>query len=264
MINPASIRGRDSRQRSRFRRSLRQQGIEDPWFAVPAHAFIGANPHDRPVTSSDEELAAPAVRRGRSVARGLASSSSSSMPRAAPKGKAFAQRSRVRWGNQWGTMTRSGWQMIDLNALTPKMRLKSAFCKVLHLIRLRKMWSQIGALLQLGGRNSYFPRVKELLWTVVSVVTLGCIRPRHRAYTTMQNGGTPWTLAQAWGYLGVIVRRAAPMFKHLERYHGHLCHKSIVRERMFRSIVLRQIHNNGWWNWTPEAHRSIAILDQPI
>ena len=130
--------------------------------------------------------------RGRVVHRGYYHGTAP--PRAAPKGKSFARNSiRVRWGSHWGTLHRGAWDIIDLDHLTPKMRLRVAFFKVVHLVRLRKMWSQIGALLQIAGRRTYFLRARELVWTIVA----SCIPFRCRRFRNMQNGGTPWTLQQA-------------------------------------------------------------------
>ena len=178
-----------------------------------------------------------------------------------PKGKAYARNAiRVRWGSQWGTMHRLGWTVIDLDYLTIRMRLRRAIFKVLHLIRLRRLWSQLGALMQVAGRRTYFLRARELVWTVVST----CIPTKCRRYRSMEAGGQPWSLQQAWGYLGPIVRRGAPLFKHLVSRHGHLTFRSVTRERSFRAIVKAQIAQSHWWNWTPVAQSSDRILSTPI
>jgi len=178
-----------------------------------------------------------------------------------PKGKAFARNSiRVRWGSQWGTMHRLGWTVIDLDHLTVKMRLRRAFFQVLHLIRLRKLWSQLGAMLQVAGRRTYFLRARELVWTLVS----SCVPMKCRKHRSIEDGGQPWSLQQAWGYLGPIIRRAAPTFKHLESRYGHLTYRSLTRERSFRSTVRKQIAESHWWNWTPLAQKSDLILSSPI
>ena len=129
---------------------------------------------------------------------------------------------------------------------TPRMRLKTAFMRVLHLIRLRKLWSQCGAALQVGGRRSYFRAVLE--WIRIC--------PRR--------GNRSWTLRQCWAYLGPFVRRHAPIFKHLVSRGGNLQYRSKPRERHFRSIVVAQIDANGWWNWTDLAIRSRRHLGQDI
>ena len=129
---------------------------------------------------------------------------------------------------------------------TPRMRLKTAFMRVLHLIRLRKLWSQCGAALQVGGRRSFLRQLMGWLWI--------CPRRGHRS----------WTLRQCWIYLGPIVRRHAGLFKHLVSRHGHLQHRSKPRERHFRLTVLAQIDNNGWWNWTDVAIRSRHHLGQDL
>ena len=127
--------------------------------------------------------------------------------------------------------------------LTPKMRMRQAFFKVLHLIRLRKLWSQCGALLQITGRRSFFLRVLDI-----------CPRRSHRA----------WTISQCWAYLGPIVRRHAPIFRHLHSRFGHLQYRSRPRERNFRRVVMAQIDGNGWWNWCDQAIRSRRCLGQDI
>ena len=265
--NSPSAKSVPMRRIATGRRALRRDGdpweIADPWAAVPVKA-----PPALPPTQN-------AHIRGRTVFRGERASSSHEQPDrgpredsgarqqrnvSAPVGKARPRASRrVKWGGQWGTLHYNGWAIITIDELTPRMKLRSAFMKILHLLRLRRMWSQIGAMLQLAGRRTYFLRARELVWTIVSTISFGCIR--RRSY---QTGGTPWTLQQAWVYLGPIVRRAAPMFKHLVSKQGHQRYRSIVRERNFRSEVLRQIHNNSWWSWTPEAHRSIYHLSQEV
>ena len=142
------------------------------------------------------------------------------------------------------------------------MKLRSAFWKVVHLVRLRKIWSQIGALLQRSGMNMLLLDVRQRTWSLLLSAVPGC-RRRYR-YRVAEEGGTKWTLQQAWGYLGPIVRRAAPLFKHLKRVYGQLRYRSVTRERLFRRSVIAQINANRWFSWTPEAHRAINILDQPI
>ncbi len=128
--------------------------------------------------------------------------------------------------------------------MEPKARLKQAFWRVVHLVRLRKLWSQCGALLQLQGRRSYLREILELFR----------ICPRRRS----------WTARNCWSYLGPIVRRAAPAFKHLVSRRGSLQHRSKPRERNFRAIVTAQIDANGWWNWCDTAIRSRRHLGQNI
>ena len=130
--------------------------------------------------------------------------------------------------------------------LHPRARLRQAMWRVVHLIRLRKLWSQCGALLQVRGRRSYLRELLELFR----------ICPRRSARA--------WSLQRCWAYLGPIVRRAAPMFRHLVRRHGNLQHRSKPRERNFRRIVLAQIDANGWWNWTDTAVRSRRHLGPDI
>ena len=124
--------------------------------------------------------------------------------------------------------------------LTPKMRLRQAFFKVLHLIRLRKLWSQCGALLQISGRRSFFLRVLDMIRI--------CPRRSHRQ----------WTLRQCWSYLGPIVRRHAAAFRHLHSRFGHLQYRSRPMERNFRRIVMAQIDANGWsiCIWHQGLHRA--------
>ena len=129
---------------------------------------------------------------------------------------------------------------------TPRMRFKVAAWRVVHLIRLRRLWSQCGAMLQLVGRRSYVRDLLQLLR----------ICPRR--------GNRQWTIRQCWVYLGPIVRRYAPVFKHLKSSHGQLQHRSRPRERHFRQIVIRQIDANGWWNWTDVAIRSRSLLGQNL
>ena len=130
--------------------------------------------------------------------------------------------------------------------LTPKMRMRQAFFKVLHLIRLRKLWSQCGALLQISGRRSFFLRVLDMIRI--------CPRRSHRR----------WTLRQCWSYLGPIIRRHAAAFRHLHSRFGHLQYRSRPMERNFRRIVMAQIDANGWWNWCDLAVKSRRYLGQNI
>jgi len=239
---------------ARQRRQVRNQGSESSGEDGPPSLVA-------PSYSSSE---APdlVMFRGRTVYRGNYHSTAAPRNRnPTPKGKAYARNAiRVRWGGQWGTMHRLGWTVIDLDYLTIRMRLRRAIFKVLHLIRLRRLWSQLGALMQVAGRRTYFLRARELVWTVVST----CIPTKCRRYRSMEAGGQPWSLQQAWGYLGPIVRRGAPLFKHLVSRHGHLTFRSVTRERSFRAIVKAQIAQSHWWNWTPVAQSSDRILSTPI
>jgi len=239
---------------ARQRRQVRNQGSDSSDESGPPSLVA-------PSASSSE---APdlVMFRGRIVYRGDYYSAVAPRSRnITPRGKAYARNAiRIRWGSQWGTMHRDGWNVIHLDHLTTKMKLRSAIFKVLHLIRLRKMWSQLGAMLQIAGRRTYFIRARELVWTVVST----CIPARCRRFRSMEAGGQPWSLQQAWGYLGPIIRRAAPLFKHLLSRQGHLTFRSITRERSFRAIVKAQIAQSHWWNWTPVAQSSDRILSTPI
>ena len=122
----------------------------------------------------------------------------------------------------------------------------AAIFQILHIIRLRRLWSQCGALLQISGRRSFFLRLLDMIRI--------CPRRSHRR----------WTLRQCWSYLGPIIRRHAAAFKHLHSRFGHLQYRSRPMERNFRRIVMAQIDANGWWNWCDLAVKSRRYLGQKL
>ena len=128
-------------------------------------------------------------------------------------------------------------------------RFKAAAWKIVQLIRLRRLWSQCGAVMQAGGRQSYFHTLK------CQIRLLFCSRRAQR-----------FGPRQLWGLLGPLVRKVAPIFKHLHSVRGHLQYRSRPQERRFRDYLQRQIRAS--WTWEPVAlarlQRSYQILARPL
>ena len=130
-------------------------------------------------------------------------------------------------------------------------RLKAVAWTVVHTIRLRRVWSQAGAYLQLAGRRSFLPLLRQILRNIIR-----CRRPIMKPPLA--------AVKQTWTLLGPLIRKRAPLFAHLHSVHGHLRFRDIRTERQFRRLVSAQLALSGnqdrWFqSFADQSHRYLQI-----
>ncbi len=106
-------------------------------------------------------------------------------------------------------------------------RLRKVSMKILQLLRLRRLWSQISSLLNVTGRNSVFTNIQTFV--------------RNHSWCRRRRS-TNWTLGQARAFVGRQLRNKAILFAHLHSVKGFQQYKSKAIEEEFRRIIRTQIH----------------------